>query len=175
MNLENYLKNIIVEFEKMKSLAERAMAQVSDSQFFELIDTEANSIAVIVKHIVGNQHSRWSDFLNSDGEKENRHRDNEFLIIESDSRESLMVYWESGWKVLIDTLQSLSPDDLDKVIKIRNENHFVFEAINRQLTHYSYHIGEVVLLAKHLSGENWMTLSIAKGESDKFNKTKFEK
>ncbi len=170
MNLENYLKNIIAEFQKMKSLAEKAMVQVSDEQFFHLIDENANSIAVIVKHIAGNQHSRWSDFLTTDGEKKSRHRDNEFLILETDTRASLIDYWESGWKILFDSLDSLTVNDLDTIIKIRNEDHFVFEAVNRQLTHYSYHIGEIVLLAKHLCGDKWRTLSIAKGQSQKFNK-----
>ena len=175
MNLENYLKNILIEFEKMKSLAEKAMAQVSDEQFFQLIDSEANSIAVIVKHIAGNQHSRWTDFLTSDGEKDFRKRDNEFIILENDSKESLISYWENGWKILFDNLKSLQPEDLDKTIKIRNENHYVFEAINRQLTHYASHIGEIVLLAKHFKGKDWQTLSIAKGKSQEFNKKMFNK
>ncbi len=175
MNLDNYLKNIIDEFQKMKSLAEKAMSQVTDEQFFQLVDSEANSIAVIVKHIAGNQHSRWSDFLTSDGEKNSRHRDNEFLILKTDTRESLMLYWDAGWKVLFDTLESLSVNDLDRTIKIRDEEHFVFEVINRQMTHYSSHIGEVVFLAKHLCGKEWQTLSIAKGESQKFNKKMFGK
>lgn len=175
MNLENYLKNVLYEFNGLKKQAEKAMVQISDDQFFQLIDPEANSIALIVKHIAGNQHSRWSDFLTTDGEKDFRYRDNEFLIFENDSRKSLMTYWENGWKILFDTIESLTPDDLKKTIQIRSKDHFVYEAINRQLTHYASHVGEIILLAKHFKGKDWQTLSIAKGQSENFNKKMFNK
>ena len=173
MNLSDYLVNIRNEFAGLKKLADRAMAQTTDEDFFRLIDPNANSIGHIVKHISGNQFSRWTDFLTSDGEKENRQRDSEFELYESDSREVLLERWESGWQVLFETLDSLLPDDLDKKIKIRGEDHAVYAAINRQLTHYGAHVGEIVLLAKHFTGDNWQTLSIAKGESEAFNKKKF--
>jgi uncharacterized damage-inducible protein DinB len=165
----NYLEDAIRSFRSYKRLAERALEQVGDDDFFVQIDEESNSLAVIVKHIAGNQRSRWRDFLTSDGEKPDRDRDTEFELIE-DTRESLMAFWESGWATLLEALESLSADDLEKTVTIRGEPHTVVEAINRQLTHYPYHIGQIVFLAKHLKASEWKTLSVPRNHSAEFNK-----
>jgi hypothetical protein len=166
--VENYLSDVIGSFRNYKKLAERAIEQVSDEEFFTAIDDEANSIAVVVKHIAGNLRSRWTDFLTSDGEKPDRNRDAEFELID-DTRESLMQFWDDGWQVLFGALEPLSPEDFSKTITIRGEPHSVVEAINRQLTHYSYHIGQIVLLAKHFRSSEWKTLSVPKNRSAEFN------
>lgn len=166
--VENYLSDAIGSFRNYKKLAERAIEQVSDEEFLTAIDDEANSIAVVVKHIAGNLRSRWSDFLTSDGEKPDRNRDAEFELID-DTRESLMQFWDDGWQVLFGALEPLSPEDFSKTITIRGEPHSVVEAINRQLTHYSYHIGQIVLLAKHFRSSEWKTLSVPKNRSAEFN------
>ena len=167
--ITNYKDDALNSFRSYKRLAERAIEQVSDAEFFHPIDGEANSIAVIVKHISGNLHSRWTDFLTTDGEKPNRNRDTEFEII-ADTRESLMQFWEAGWQTLFDTLGSLTEDDFSRTVAIRSEPHTVVEAINRQLTHYSYHIGQIVLLAKHYRSSEWKTLSVPRNRSAEFNR-----
>jgi hypothetical protein len=154
-------------------MAERAIEQVSDEEFFFLIDAEANSIALIVKHIAGNLRSRWTDFLTTDGEKPDRDRDSEFERA-GDTRGSLMKFWESSWQVLFDNVEPLSSEDLSRTVSIRGEPHTVIEAINRQLTHYAYHVGQIVFLAKHLRSADWKTLSIPKKRSAEFNKSMFE-
>lgn len=164
----NYLEDAIRSFRSYKRLAERALEQVNDDEFFVQIDEESNSLALIVKHIAGNQRSRWRDFLTSDGEKPDRHRDTEFELIE-DTRESLMAFWEAGWQTIFEALESLSADDLEKTVTIRGEPHTVVEAINRQLTHYPYHIGQIVFLAKHLRASEWKTLSVPRNRSAEFN------
>ena len=146
--IRNYRADAIESFRNYKTMAERAIEQVSDEEFFHTIDSEANSIALIVKHISGNLRSRWTDFLTSDGEKPDRHRDLEFEVV-GDTRESLMEYWETSWAVLFDALEPLKTKDFGRTVSIRSEPHAVVEAINRQLTHYAYHIGQIVLLAKH--------------------------
>lgn len=165
----NYLEDAIRSFRSYKRLAERALEQVGDDEFFVQIDEEFNSLAVMVKHIAGNQRSRWRDFLTSDGEKPDRNRDTEFELID-ETRESLMAFWESGWATLFEALESLSADDLEKTVTIRGEPHTVVEAINRQLTHYPYHIGQIVFLAKHLRASEWKTLSVPRNRSAEFNK-----
>ncbi|MBX3291965.1 MAG: DUF1572 domain-containing protein [Acidobacteria bacterium] len=165
---ENYLADAISSFRSYKRLAERALEQVSDEEFFARIDDESNSLAVIVKHIAGNLRSRWTDFLTTDGEKPDRYRDTEFELI-GDTRESLMQYWEAGWQTLFDTLEALSADDVSKTVTIRGEPHTVVEAINRQLTHYAYHVGQIVFLAKHLRAKEWKTLSVPRNRSAQFN------
>jgi hypothetical protein len=167
--VENYAKDALTSFRNYKKLAERAIEQVSDDEFFAMIDDEANSIALIVKHIAGNLRSRWTDFLTSDGEKADRNRDSEFEII-ADTRESLMQFWETGWQTLFDAIEPLTPDDFSKTITIRGEPHTIVEAINRQLTHYAYHVGQIVLLAKHFRSREWKTLSVPKNRSAEFNK-----
>lgn len=166
--IQDYHSDAVKSFRNYKKLAERACEQVSDEEFFALIDAEANSIAIIVKHIAGNLHSRWRDFLTTDGEKEDRNRDTEFELID-DSRESLMRFWETGWQTLFDNLEPLTPVDLERTVTIRGEPHSVVKAINRQLTHYSYHVGQIVFLAKHLRSANWKTLSVPKNRSAEFN------
>jgi uncharacterized damage-inducible protein DinB len=172
--IQDYLDDAISSFRNYKRLAERALEQVGDEQFFAQIDEESNSLAVIVKHIAGNQHSRWRDFLTADGEKASRDRDSEFQIID-ETRETLMEYWESGWQTLFNALEPLTPEDLEKTVKIRGEPHTVVEAINRQLTHYSYHIGQIVFLAKHLKANDWKTLSVPRNRSAEFNRFLAEK
>ncbi|HSK71193.1 MAG TPA: DUF1572 family protein [Pyrinomonadaceae bacterium] len=173
--IKNYLSDAIESFRNYKKMAEKAMAQVSDEEFFRAIDAEANSIAVIVKHIAGNQRSRWTDFLTSDGEKPDRFRDGEFAAFDEDSRESLMRFWKTGWQTLFDAVEPLTIEDFQKFVTIRGEPHTIVEAINRQLTHYAYHIGQIVLLAKHFRSENWQTLSVPKNKSAEFNQFLAEK
>ncbi len=166
--LENYLTETIETFRSYKKLAERAIEQVSDDEFFKNIDGESNSIAVIVKHIGGNLRSRFADFLTSDGEKSDRNRDEEF-ISESDTRESLTEVWETGWKTLLETLESLKTDDLGKTVKIRGEDFTVTKAITRSLSHIASHIGQITFLAKHLRSNDWKTLSVPRGKTNEFN------
>jgi hypothetical protein len=166
--LLNYQQDAIQSFRNYKKLAERAFEQVDDDEFFKTIDDEANSIAVIVKHISGNLVSRWSDFLTTDGEKPTRNRDSEFEITQ-DSRDSLMKLWHRGWQTLFDNLEPLTVSDFSKTVSIRGQEHTIVEAINRQLTHYAYHIGQIVLLAKHFKSSGWQTLSIPKNRSSEFN------
>ena len=165
--IENYLKDSLASFRNYKKMAERAMAQVSDEEFFRALDAEANSIAVIVKHIAGNQVSRWTDFLTCDGEKEFRRRDTEFELI-GDTRESLMEIWETGWQTLFSAIEPLTPDDFSRFITIRGEPHTIVEAINRQLTHYAYHVGQITFLAKHFRSTDWKTLSVPRNKSAEF-------
>jgi uncharacterized damage-inducible protein DinB len=166
--IENYLSDAIQSFRNYKNLAEKAMVQVSDEEFFRLIDQESNSIAIIVKHIAGNLKSRWTDFLTSDGEKDFRQRDSEF-IVENETRESLMNFWKESWQVLFEALESLTAKDFEKKITIRQQSHTICEAINRQLTHYAYHIGQITFLAKHFRSTDWKTLSVPKNKSKEFN------
>ncbi len=166
--LQNFLDESITAFRNYKKLAEKAMNQVSDEEFFRALDQEANSIATITKHIGGNLRSRWTDFLTSDGEKPGRNRDSEF-IVESDTRESLMQFWENGWDTLFETLQSLTIEDLGKIVQIRDEDFTVVKAVNRALAHTAYHIGQIAFLAKHFRSSEWQTLSIPKNKSTEFN------
>lgn len=165
-----YLEDAITEFGKTRRLGEKAMAQVSDEEFFRVLSPDANSIAIVVKHMAGNMRSRWTDFLTSDGEKPDRHRDTEFVIDAADTRESLMRRWDTGWSLLDGALKPLTPADLDRTITIRGEPHSIVKAINRQLTHYAYHAGQIVFLARHFHPGDWNTLSIARGESGAFNR-----
>jgi hypothetical protein len=170
-----YLSDTLQSFRRYKRLAERALEQVSDEDFFALIDPESNSLAIIVKHIAGNLHSRWRDFLTTDGEKPDRMRDTEFELYADDTRSNLIQFWETGWQTLFDSLGSLTESDLTKTVTIRGEPHSVIEAINRQLTHYSYHVGQIVFLAKHLRSSNWQTLSVARNRSEEFNRSMMQK
>lgn len=168
----HYLQNIQQIFANYKQMGERAMAQLSEAQLTQTLGEESNSIAVIVKHLRGNMLSRWTNFLTEDGEKPWRKRDGEFEA-DLDSREAVLAAWEEGWACLFEALSSLQEAHLQQTIYIRGEGHTVMEAINRQLTHYSYHIGQIVLLAKHCRGADWQTLSIAKGQSAQYNQQKF--
>jgi len=159
---QHILDDFLFQLRKLKSQADKAMAQVDEAQFFALIDEDSNSIALIVKHVAGNMRSRWTDFLTTDGEKPDRHRDTEFERGSGETRETILARWEAGWNVLFGAITSLTPADLGKTVTIRNEPHTVVQAINRQLSHYSAHVGQIVLLAKHFAGPNWKTLSIPK-------------
>ncbi|HEU5251397.1 MAG TPA: DUF1572 family protein [Thermoanaerobaculia bacterium] len=167
-----YLDDAVGEFRKYKKYADRAVAQVSDDEFFRQIDRESNSIALIMKHISGNQHSRWKDFLTTDGEKPDRDRDTEFERFDSDTKEKLLARWEEGWRLLFEALAPLTGEDLERTVSIRGEAHTVLQAIQRQLTHYASHVGQIVFLAKHLAGDRWKTLSIPRGKSRQFDVTK---
>jgi uncharacterized protein (TIGR00369 family) len=170
----DYLESVKKQFENYKLLAEKTMAQLPDEKLFWQYNQESNSIATIVKHLHGNMLSRWTDFLTADGEKQWRDRDAEFEN-DIDSKKTVFNLWNEGWSCLFKALNSLEVDDLNKIIFIRNESHTVLDAINRQLTHYSYHIGQIVFLGKMIQTQKWQTLSIAKGESKKFNAAKFSK
>jgi Protein of unknown function (DUF1572) len=165
-----YLEDVVRQFHGQKKLAEKALAQVSDDEFFHRLDPGSNSIALIVKHLAGNMRSRWSDFLTSDGEKPDRRRDSEFEVAESDTRAGLMGRWEQGWGCVFGAVEALKPEDLVKTVAIRGEPHSVLKAVNRQLTHYAHHIGQIVFLAKHLAGPRWKTLSIPRGQSEEWRK-----
>ncbi len=166
--IENYKTDTIEAFRNYKQLAERAIEQVSEDEYFRALDAESNSIAVIVKHIGGNLRSRWTDFLTSDGEKADRQRDSEF-IAESDTRESSGKLWETGWNALFATLESLSAEDFGRMVQIRGEDFSVVKAINRALAHTAYHVGQITFLAKHFRASDWKTLSVPRGGSGEFN------
>jgi hypothetical protein len=157
-----------------KRLTEGALAQLRDDDFFATLDPESNSVAILIKHIAGNMHSRFTDFLTSDGEKPTRHRDQEFEIATNTSRDDLMRWWEEGWAVVFSTLDSLQPDDLMRTVHIRQEPHTVVQALNRALAHYAFHLGQIVFLAKHLRSSEWKTLSVPRGKSEEFNRMSLE-
>lgn len=168
---DHYLANIRQIFTNYKSLADKAIQQVNP-EFINIVPgPEDNSIALIVKHMAGNMLSRWTDFLNSDGEKTWRNRDTEFEGGYA-NKEDMLAAWEKGWNCVFDALDPLVAEDLERLIYIRGEQHTVLEALNRQLAHYSYHVGQIVFLARHLRGEGWQSLSIPKGQSDVFNEKK---
>ena len=158
-------------FGAYRTMAERALAQVDDGAFFAPLDEENNPLALQVKHLAGNFRSRWTDFLSSDGDKPDRHRDREFELEDGDTREALMARWAEGWRLLDDTLDGLSADDLLRAVTIRGEPHAVVEALSRALAHTAYHAGQIVLLAKHHAGPDWQTLSIPRGQSEAYGAT----
>src|SRR5690349_10683038 len=164
----HYLDDARKQFAKLKTQGDKAMAQVDDTDFFRTPDAESNSIAIIVKHIAGNMRSRWTNFLTSDGEKPDRNRDSEFDGPPA-TRESLIKMWEAGWKCLFEALEPLNAADVERKVTIRGEAHSVMQAVNRQIAHYAYHIGQIVFLAKHLQHARWKSLSIPRNQSAKFN------
>ena len=166
---EHYLENVVAEFRGLKRLADKAIEQLNDEEFFRAIDPESNSVALIMKHLAGNMRSRWTDFLTSDGEKPDRRRDSEF-VIEGEDRAAVNEKWEKGWQAVFDALTPLKGEDLMRKVLIRREPHTVVEAVNRQLTHYGEHVGQIIFLAKHLRSSEWKTLSIPRGQSGDFNK-----
>ena len=166
---QHVLDDWLFQLRKLKAQADKAMAQIDDAQFFALIDADANSIALIVKHVAGNMRSRWTDFLTTDGEKPDRDRDSEFETAEGTTRADLLARWEEGWSRLFGTLASLTEADLTKTVTIRSEPHTVVRAINRSLTHAAYHVGQIVFLCKVLVDEGWQTLSVPRGGSAAFN------
>lgn len=170
---ENYITSIQKQFEYYKSLSEKTFEQLSDEELFWKHDSESNSIAMIVNHLWGNMLSRWTDFLTSDGEKEWRNRDMEFEDVIR-SRVEMMKKWEEGWKKLFDALELITPENLETIVYIRNQGHTVTEALNRQLAHYSYHIGQIVFIGKMIRGDRWKSLSIPKGGSNNYNQEKFK-
>ncbi len=166
---EAYLDTVGRELTRLRGLAERALAQVEDAAFFAEPGPGENSLAVLVKHVAGNQRSRWTAFLTSDGEKPDRDRDSEFEIEPDDTRESLMRGWDAGWRALREALAPLEAEDLGRTVRIRGEPFTVLQAIERQLVHYAYHVGQIVQLARHWTGPAWESLSIPRGGSVAFN------
>jgi hypothetical protein len=164
----SYLEDTVSLFHHYKKLAERAMAQVTDEQLLAVLDPEMNSIAIIIKHLTGNMRSRWTGFPDADGEKPDRDRDGEFTNPPA-TRDELMNSWEQAWSIVFAALASLSDADLSRATTIRGERHSVMQAITRQLAHYAYHCGQIVLLAKHFQSDQWKSLTIPRGQSVKFN------
>ena len=161
-------------FRGYKRLAEGAFAQLQDADFFYTPDPESNSSALIVKHMSGNQRSRFTDFLASDGEKPNRRRDHEFELETGATREQVMRWWDDGWQIAFQALDSLKPEDIARTVYIRGDAHSVMQAINRQVTHYAHHIGQILYIAKLIRKSEWKSLSIPKGKSEEFNAMKPE-
>lgn len=172
--IDSFINTVIAQFQYYKNLGEKTFAQINDEQLFWQYNEESNSIATIVKHMAGNMLSRWTDFLTTDGEKEWRNRESEF---ENDikTREELLTLWNKGWQCFFDSLASITEADLEEEIFIRNQGHTVLEAINRQLAHYPYHVGQIVFIGKMICDGNWKSLSIPKGNSQKYNEEKFAK
>jgi Protein of unknown function (DUF1572) len=166
---KHYLDDALTTFRDYKTLAEKAFEQIKDEEFFIALDEEANSIGVIIKHMSGNMLSRWTDFLTSDGEKPTRNRDMEFVLTPETTRGDLLEQWERGWSCLFGAIEPLQPEDFDRKVLIRGEEHTIIEAINRQLTHYAYHTGQIVFLAKHFRSAAWKSLSIPRNRSAEFN------
>ena len=167
---QHYLEDAIASYRAYKKLADKALAQLTDDEFFITLDGESNNVAVIMKHIAGNMFSRWTDFLTTDGEKPDRNRDMEFVIESGTTKAAIMDYWEKGWQRTFETLESLSQEDLMRTVTIRGEVHTVLQALNRQLAHYPYHIGQIAFLAKHFRTTDWKSLSIPRNKSAEFNK-----
>jgi hypothetical protein len=165
----HYLEDSIASLRAYKKMADKAIAQLHDDEFFITLDEEANSVAVIMKHLAGNMFSRWTDFLTTDGEKPERHRDMEFVIEPKTGKDDVIAYWEKGWQRVFAALEPLQAKDLEKKVLIRGEEHTVIQAINRQLMHYSSHIGQIVFLAKHFRSSEWKSLSIPRNRSAEFN------
>lgn len=166
---QHYLGDMRASFHAYKKLAEKAIAQIKDEEYFVMLDAESNSIAIIMKHMAGNMISRWTDFLTTDGEKPDRNRDLEFVIDSETTKESLLAYWERGWACLFEALEPLQPEVLGRRVFIRGEEHTVVQAIDRQMTHYAYHIGQIVFLAKHYRSNEWKSLSVPRNRSAGFN------
>lgn len=163
-----YLEDALRNLRSYKKLGDEAMAQVSDLDLFRLIDPEANSIAIIVKHMAGNMRSRWTNFLSSDGEKADRHRDQEFVLDGNTTRTQMIDWWNTGWNYALEAISALEGDDLLRNVTIAGRPLSVMQAINRQLLHYAGHVNQIVLLAKHFAGTNWKSLSIPKGQSEAY-------
>lgn len=164
----HYLEEIKRQMRGHKRMAENAMVQLDDADLFTVIDSESNSVAILVKHMAGNARSRFTDFLSSDGEKPDRLRDREFEISATTTREEIMRWWEGGWSCVFSTLDSLKPEDVTRTVTIRQEPHTVLQALNRALAHYAQHVGQIVFLSKHLRSGEWKTLSIPRGQSENY-------
>ena len=174
MNAAGYREDILREFHRTKGLADRAMAQITDEQFFAAPGSETNPIAIVVKHVAGNLRSRWTDFRTSDGEKPDRHRDQEFEDVPM-NRAKLLDEWEDGWRRVFAALDPLTDADLDTVVYIRQEPHSIYKAISRQVAHYAGHAYQILFIAKHLKGADWQTLSVPRGKSEEFNQRMMSK
>jgi hypothetical protein len=164
----HYLEEMKRQFRGHKRMGEDAMVQLEEKDFFVTIDPESNSVAALVKHIAGNARSRFIDFLSSDGEKPDRFRDQEFEVSAKTTREEILRWWEQGWLHVFSALDSLQPEDVQRIVTIRQEPHTVMQALNRALAHYAQHIGQIVFLAKHLRSSQWQTLSIPRGKSENY-------
>jgi len=164
----HYLDEIRRQMRGHKRMAESAMSQLEEKDFFVTLDPESNSIAILVKHIAGNARSRFTDFLTSDGEKPDRFRDREFELTSATTREEILRWWEEGWTHVFSTLDSLKPEDVLRTVTIRQEPHTVLQALNRALGHYAQHIGQIVFLAKHFKSKDWKTLTIPRGKSEDY-------
>ena len=162
------------ELQKIKKLADKSIAQLDDTQLWATLDPEANSVAILMRHMAGNMRSRWTDFQTSDGEKADRHRDQEFEDVRLD-RAALTAEWEDGWRRVFEALTPLTDADLQEIVYIRQEPHTIYKAISRQLAHYAGHAYQILLLAKHLKGSDWKTLSVPRGQSEEFNRRLFAK
>lgn len=163
-----YLDDVIRNFRTYKKLAEEALAQISDADIFRLIDPDANSVAILIKHMTGNMRSRWTDFLTTDGEKPDRHRDREFEIDLGTTRKDVMKWWDEGWQCVFSAITPLKPANLGQKVFIAGKEHTVLQAITRQLLHYAGHVNQIVLLAKHFRGAEWKSLTIPKGQSETY-------
>ena len=166
---DHYLDEVRRQFHGHKRLAEGAMAQLNDPEFFIALDPESNSIAILVKHLAGNMRSRFTDFLTTDGEKPDRNRDQEFELNAATTRADIMGWWEQGWARVFAAVEALTPEDVMRKVSIRGEPHSVLQAINRQIAHYAQHTGQIVFLAKHFRSSEWKTLSVPRGKSGEFN------
>jgi hypothetical protein len=167
----HYLDEVRRQFRGHKRLAEGAIAQLKDEELFTALDSESNSIAILIKHLAGNMRSRFTDFLTTDGEKPDRDRDQEFELNSATTRADVMHWWEDGWARVFATIDALQPEDVMRTVTIRGEPHTVLQAINRQIAHYAQHTGQIVFLAKHLRSTEWKTLSIPRGKSKEFKAT----
>ena len=166
---QHYLDDALYTFRYYKGLAERAFAQISDEDLFKTLDDESNSIAINMKHMAGNMISRWTDFLTTDGEKPERNRDMEFEMAPGTTKEDMLTYWDKGWKRVFDSVEPLKPEDLMRTVRIRGQDHTVVQAMNRQLAHYAYHVGQIVYLAKHFKSSEWQSLTVPRNKSAEFN------
>jgi hypothetical protein len=168
-----YLEDIAAQLRKLRELAERALEQVRDEDLFTALDPESNSLAVLVQHLAGNLRSRWTDFLTTDGEKPDRDRDSEFEVRPGTTRADLLARWEEGWSRVFATLSALTEEDLARTVTVRAEPHTVVRAIDRQLVHCAYHVGQIVMLAKHWSWQGWRNLSVERGKTRELNERMF--
>jgi hypothetical protein len=166
----HYLEEARKQMRGQKRMGEGAMAQLRDEEFFVTLDPEANSIAILVKHLAGNMRSRFSDFLTTDGEKPDRFRDREFEVNAALTRADVLRWWEEGWAIVLGAIDALKPEDVMHTVTVRNEPHTVLQAINRQIAHYAAHVAQIVFLAKHLRSNEWKSLTIPRGKSEEFKK-----
>src|SRR5947209_8359448 len=167
---KHYLEEARRQMRGNKHMAEGAMAQLRDEDLFVTLDPESNSVAILVKHLAGNMRSRFTNFLTTDGEKPDRFRDREFEVTGATTRADVMMWWEEGWACVFEAINALKPEDVMREVTIRGEPHTVLQALNRQIAHYAYHIGQIVFLAKHFRSSDWESLSIPRGKSEEYNR-----